>query len=101
MEGKVMLHVLRDNKLCEEFPSETRYFLTIVKDDFITLVEEHLHAIDIPARVVDVELDPLEVLCKNTLSDNSFFKLGFAQIQQIAYRNCWYEKVAKLVLTHN
>lgn len=100
MGEKVMLHVLPDNKLYEEFPTETKFFLTIAKDNFITLVEEHLDAIDIPARVVDVELDPLEVLCKNTLGDNSFFKLEFMQIQQIAYRNCWYEKVAKLVLMH-
>lgn len=94
MDEKVVVWILSDNKLCEDYPSETRYFLAIVEKDFIKLVEEYT----LPARVLFVDTDPLNVTCLDILGDKSTFKMTFDQIQQIAYRNVWYEKVMSLVL---
>lgn len=99
MDEKVVVWILPDNKLCEDFPSETRYFLAIVEKDFIKLVEEHTSNLFVePARVVNVDLDPLQVTCKVLFDKDYVFKFSFVEIQKIAYRNLWYEKVMGLVL---
>lgn len=99
MDEKVVVWILPDNKLCEEFPSETRYFLAIVEKDFIKLVEEHTSTLYVyTTRVINVELKPLHVTCKVLFDKDYVFKFSFVEIQTIAYRNLWYEKVANLVL---
>ena len=94
MFEKVVVWISPDNKIYEDYPTDTRYFLAIVEKDFIKLVEEHI----LLGRVTCVNTNPLKVVCRKILGDRYFINLDFKNIQQIAYRDLWYEKVASLVL---
>ncbi len=98
-ELNFMLCVRSDNKLYTDYPTDSRYYLTISRDLFIELLEQHYADLDIVVRVVKVLSEPLIVVCRYTLEDIEDFEIGMMQVQQIAYAQNWYCKVANVLLT--
>ena len=94
MDDKVVVWISPDNKIYEDYPTDTRYFLAIVEKDFIKLVEDHI----LLGRVTSIRNNPLKVVCQKTLGDRYIVDLDFQNIQRMAYCDLWYEKVANLVL---
>jgi len=93
------LYVTIDNKLYTDYPEDTRYYLAIYYDVLIELLEQHYTKLDMLVRVISVDDDPLRIVLRYTLDKIDDFEIGFAQVQQIAYAQNWYVKVANILLT--
>jgi hypothetical protein len=93
------LYVTIDNKLHTDYPEDTRYYLAIYYNVLIELLEEHYVQLDMLVRVIRVDDDPLRIVLRHTLDKIADFEIGFAQVQQIAYTQNWYSKVANILLT--